>query len=154
MKFQSNYKTSHSRNTNPALIKCVNHVNSKYILFLLLFPSTCCPALKVGWTRVGAASIATIPVGFCTLDAICIFPSTAQYFGATIVLLATSTSLTVMVLNVHYRGSLGRPVPSVVQLVVLVWLAWILGLGKQTANKHRSQDNTDEMVGVSSAKSV
>ena len=74
--------------------------------------------------------------------------STAQYFGATIVLLAISTALTVVVLNIHHRGSLGKPVPSMVQLVVLDWLARMLGFGKHT-DKHKLQNNTVEMVRIS-----
>ena len=73
-------------------------------------------------------------------------PSTAQYFGATIVLLAISTSLTVLVLNVHYRGSLNNPVPPLVQLVVLNWLARLLRLGKRVHDKHKGHLNIAKMV--------
>ena len=74
--------------------------------------------------------------------------STAQYFGATIVLLAISTSLTVLVLNVHHRGSLGNPVPSIVKLVVLNWLAKMLGLGKRISDKGKREHNITKMVWV------
>ena len=65
--------------------------------------------------------------------------STAQYFGANIVLLAISTSLTVIVLNVHHRGSLGNPVPPLVRLVVLDWLAKMLGLRKRMRKHNKKQ---------------
>ena len=63
--------------------------------------------------------------------------STAQYFGANIVLLAISAALTVLVLNIHHRGSRGNPVPAMVQMVVLDWLARILGMGKCVHGKKR-----------------
>ena len=78
-----------------------------------------------------------------------VFFSVAQYFGATIVLLAISTSLTVLVLNVHYRGTHGQPAPSMVQLVVLNWLARIIGLRKLNAGEHRSQYDINETVWAS-----
>ena len=74
------------------------------------------------------------------------YVSTAQYFGATIFLLSISTALTVLVLNVHHRGSLGNPVPPVVQLVVLDWLAKILRVGQWGKNKRQS--NSAKMVRV------
>ena len=55
----------------------------------------------------------------------------AQYFGATIVLLATSTALTVIVLNVYYRGAFGNEVPPFVQTVVLNWMARLMCLKKR-----------------------
>ena len=73
--------------------------------------------------------------------------STAEYFGATIVLLSISTSLTVLVLNVHHRGSFGQPVPAMVRLVVLGWLARMLGLGKLVQDKTKGQINTAKTVG-------
>ena len=73
--------------------------------------------------------------------------SIAEYFGATIVLLSISTSLTVLVLNVHHRGSHGKPVSSIVRLVVLDWLAKMLGLGKLAQDKTKGQINTAKTVG-------
>ena len=67
--------------------------------------------------------------------------STAQFFGANILLLAVSTAMTVLVLNVHHRGSLGNPVPAVVQLVVLNWLARMLGLRKFVHGKSKINPN-------------
>ena len=67
-------------------------------------------------------------------------------------LLAISTSLTVLVLNVHHRGSLGNPVPQLVQLVVLDWLSRMLGLGKRVPDKHNIQPNTTKKVRVESNK--
>ena len=79
------------------------------------------------------------------------YVSTAQYFGATILLIATSTALTVLVLNVHHRGSLGNPVPPVVELVVLNWLAKILRIGKWAEN--RRQTSSTKMVTVNKSLS-
>ena len=74
--------------------------------------------------------------------------STAQYFGANIVLLAISTSLTVIVLNVHHRGSLGNPVPPLVRLVVLDWLAKMLGLRKRIRKHNKKQVSDANTVQV------
>ena len=38
-------------------------------------------------------------------------------------MLATSTAVTVIVINVHYRGVFGNQVPKIVRLLVLNWLA-------------------------------
>ena len=76
--------------------------------------------------------------------------STAQYFAANILILAMSTALTVLVLNVHHRGSLGKPVPAMVQLVVLDWLAKILGMGKCVSGKNKITSNSAKTVWVSS----
>ena len=46
-----------------------------------------------------------------------------SYFGATIVLLAISTALTVVVLNIHHRGTFGNKVPKWLRTIVLDWLA-------------------------------
>ena len=48
---------------------------------------------------------------------------TAQYFGATIMMLATSTAVTVVIINVHYRGVFGNDVPIIVRKIVLEWLS-------------------------------
>ena len=73
--------------------------------------------------------------------------STAQYFGANIVLLSISTSLTVLVLNIHPRGSRGNPVPAMVQMVVL---ARILGMGKCVPGKNKRTPNGAKSVRVNS----
>ena len=74
--------------------------------------------------------------------------SAAQYFGANIVLLSISTALTVLVLNIHHRGSRGNPVPAMVQMVVLDWLARILGMGKCVHGKNKINSDNAKMVGV------
>ena len=52
----------------------------------------------------------------------------AQYFGATIMMLASSTGVTVVLINVHYRGVFGNQVPVVVRTLVLDWLARLMCL--------------------------
>ena len=74
--------------------------------------------------------------------------STAQYFGANIMLLSISTALTVLVLNIHHRGSRGNPVPAMVQRVVLDWLARILGMGKCVPGKNKRNPNSANSVRV------
>ena len=76
--------------------------------------------------------------------------STAQYFGANIVLLSISTALTVLVLNIHHRGSRGNPVPAMVQMVVLDWLARILGMVKCVHGKNKRNPNNAKTVGINS----
>ena len=96
-----------------------------------------------------ALSRIELSITYCPVSHITFYndsASTAQYFGATIVLLAISTSLTVLVLNVHYRGSLNNPVPPLVQLVVLNWLARLLRLGKRVHDKHKGRLNIAKMV--------
>ena len=52
----------------------------------------------------------------------------AQYFGATIMMLATSTVVSVIIISLHHRGVYGIPPSGLVKKVVLVWLASIVGL--------------------------
>ena len=43
-------------------------------------------------------------------------------------MLATSTAVTVLVINVHYRGVFGNQVPPIIRTVILNWLARLMGL--------------------------
>ena len=43
-------------------------------------------------------------------------------------MLATSTAVTVFVINIHYRGVNGQSVPSYIRIMILKWLAWLLRL--------------------------
>ena len=98
------------------------------------------------------ASVALIPAHTCPgrMWHIYSYISTAQFFGANIALLAISTSLTVLVVNVHHRGSRGNPVPAMVQMVVLDWLARILGMGKCVHGKNKKNSNGAKSVRVNS----
>ena len=58
-----------------------------------------------------------------------------SYFGATIILLAMSTALTVVILNIHHRGAFGNKVPKWIRTVVLNWLASVMLL------KDKVEDN-------------
>ncbi len=51
-----------------------------------------------------------------------------MYFGTSVLLLSLSTALTVVVLNLHYRGQLGRAPPRWVRGLVLRCLGSALGL--------------------------
>ena len=123
--------------------------------FWLWFSTTqCCNRQSniVPWPA-DVTSVALIPVHTqvaCGMWHIYSNISTAQYFGANIVLISISTALTVLVLNIHHRGSRGNPVPAMVQKVVLDWLARILGMGKCVPGKNKGNLNGAKSVRVNS----
>ncbi len=62
-------------------------------------------------------------------------PLIEAYFGATIIILALVTSFTVVIINVHHRGKLGKKVPNFVQILVLRWVAKMMFI-KETVDRN------------------
>ncbi len=90
----------------------------------------------------------------------------AAYFGATIMMLAMCTSITVVILNLHHRGKFGTKVPKFIQALVLNWMARIMFL-KDTVDRNTQGNNfvaanenltsdgkTSEMWNVGNSKGI
>lgn len=56
------------------------------------------------------------------------FHLSAQYFLAILLLLALSTVVTVIILNFHHRGDLGETVPKWMEIVILGYMAKLVGM--------------------------
>ena len=69
---------------------------------------------------------------------------TGQYFEATIVLLALSTALTVVIINIHHRGKFNNQVPFWIRKLVLDWLARPLRL-KATVDAHLTEAKSNKV---------
>ncbi|NP_001267779.1 neuronal acetylcholine receptor subunit alpha-7-like precursor [Aplysia californica] len=54
------------------------------------------------------------------------FPYIGVYFAVSMVLVSMSTLLTVLILNLHYKGNLNRPVPNWMRTVVFHWLGRVM----------------------------
>ena len=74
-----------------------------------------------------------------------------QYFGATIMLLAASTALTVIILNMYHRGAFGNDVPTWLRILVLDWLARFMCLKSRVDNNlsEKKHDHTKHKNKVS-----
>ncbi|XP_064619904.1 neuronal acetylcholine receptor subunit alpha-10-like [Lineus longissimus] len=82
-----------------------------------------------------------------------VVPVIGKFFGAAIFLLSLSTTLTVVVLNLHFNGEHGARVPASFRKVVLTWLAKPVCLGSRCQqvmkeakdvyekNTHQSEQN-------------
>ena len=54
----------------------------------------------------------------------------AQYFGFDILLLSLSTSLTIVLQNVYYKGQFSNEVPNVLRVFILDWMARLMCMKK------------------------
>jgi len=59
------------------------------------------------------------------------------YYGFTIFIVSLATAMTVMTLNIHHRGTLGRPLPPLVRAVCFGWLRRLLCLSDSSNILHR-----------------
>ena len=62
-------------------------------------------------------------------------------------MLATSTAVTVIVINVHYRGVFGNQVPKIVRLLVLNWLARAMRLKDRVDQNLTPREKKSNKVG-------
>ena len=60
-----------------------------------------------------------------------IYTTAGRLFMVLLVLLSISTLLTVLTLNIHYRGTGGNRMPKSVEVLVLRWLATLVGMRTQ-----------------------
>ena len=63
-----------------------------------------------------------------------------QFFGATIFLLSLSSAMTVLIMKLHFSGEHGAKVPNWLRKLVLVCLARVVRMGRNT-NTTCSQEN-------------
>ena len=64
----------------------------------------------------------------------------------TIFLLSVSTSLTVLVMKMHFSGEHGTKVPNWLRRLVLVYLARIVRLGNEVTQSYKSSVNNVSQV--------
>lgn len=66
-----------------------------------------------------------------------------MYFASSMILVSFSCAMTVLVLNIHFRGATGNKLPNWMRKLFLKRLAWILFVktGKATSNKVHSEKN-------------
>lgn len=71
------------------------------------------------------------------------FPYVGMYFASSMILVSFSCAMTVLVLNIHFRGATGNKLPNWMRKLFLKRLAWILFVktGKATSNKVHSEKN-------------
>ena len=55
-------------------------------------------------------------------------------------MLAVSTSVSVGIINIHYKGEYGCRVPKILRKILLRWVAQYVGLS-ELANKIQDEDN-------------
>lgn len=69
-----------------------------------------------------------------------------MYFASSMILVSFSCAMTVLVLNIHFRGATGNKLPNWMRKIFLNRLAWILFVktGKATSNKVHSEKNDTE----------
>ncbi|XP_013388519.1 neuronal acetylcholine receptor subunit alpha-9 isoform X2 [Lingula anatina] len=72
-----------------------------------------------------------------------VVPLIGEYFGAAIALLSVSTALTVIVLNLHFRGSHNNEVPYWMRKVVLEYMAKLLFM-TETVKRNVSSPKKEE----------
>ena len=58
------------------------------------------------------------------------------YYGFTIFIVSLATAMTVMTLNIHHRGTLGRPLHPLVRAVCFRWLRRLLCLNNSSSILH------------------
>ena len=84
--------------------------------------------------------IVTTIASFQKVNHTYVFLFLAQYFGATIIMLATSVSVSVFIICAHYKGDYGYRVPVIIRKVVLEWMATVLQM-KTMANVATHTEN-------------
>lgn len=72
-----------------------------------------------------------------------------MYFASSMILVSFSCAMTVLVLNIHFRGATGNKLPNWMRKLFLNRLAWILFVktGKAASNKvHSEKKDTEKQV--------
>ncbi|CAH1785136.1 unnamed protein product [Owenia fusiformis] len=73
-----------------------------------------------------------------------VVPLLAQFFGAAIVLLSVCTSVTVLILNIHYQGEHGKPTPKWLKVIFLDYIGHYLHIKRKPKDRvNESKDGTD-----------
>ena len=69
-----------------------------------------------------------------------------MYFASSMILVSFSCAMTVLVLNIHFRGATGNKLPNWMRRLFLGRLSWLLFVktGKTNSNKVHSKKNDSE----------
>nr|XP_022333675.1 neuronal acetylcholine receptor subunit alpha-9-like isoform X2 [Crassostrea virginica] len=74
------------------------------------------------------------------------FPYVGMYFASSMILVSFSCAMTVLVLNIHFRGATGNKLPNWMRRLFLGRLSWLLFVktGKTNSNKVHSKKTDSE----------